>query len=66
MVAMDPQQNLPQVPDYAKFRVLIIGRANTGKTSILQRVCDTMENPEIHTSVKMSVAYMARYMEHDS
>jgi hypothetical protein len=25
-----------------------------------------MENPEITTSVKMSVAYMARYMEHDS
>ena len=27
-----------------KFRVLIIGRANAGKTSILQRVCDTTES----------------------
>jgi len=31
-----------------KFRVLIIGRANAGKTSILQRVCDTTESPEIY------------------
>ncbi|KAF5348498.1 hypothetical protein D9756_009633 [Leucocoprinus leucothites] len=31
-----------------KFRVLIIGRANAGKTSILQRVCDTMESPVIY------------------
>ena len=27
------------------FRVLIIGRANAGKTSILQRVCDTTDSP---------------------
>jgi GTPase SAR1 family protein len=31
-----------------KFRVLIIGRANAGKTTILQRVCDTIEDPEIY------------------
>ncbi|KAI5988332.1 GTP-binding protein [Pisolithus albus] len=30
-----------------RFRVLIIGRANAGKTTILQRVCNTVENPEI-------------------
>src|SRR6267142_1271109 len=47
-VAMDPQQNLPRLPYYVKFRVLIIGRANAGKTSILQRVCDTTESPEIY------------------
>ena len=46
--AMDSQQILPQAPSYVKFRVLIIGRANAGKTSILQRVCDTTENPEIY------------------
>ena len=27
-----------------KFRILIIGRANAGKTSILQRVCDTTDS----------------------
>ena len=29
------------------FRVLIIGRANAGKTTILQRVCNTTEQPKI-------------------
>ena len=31
-----------------KFRVLIIGRANAGKTTILQRVCDTTESPKVY------------------
>ena len=31
----------------AHFRVLIIGRANAGKTTILQRVCNTTEQPKI-------------------
>jgi len=30
-----------------RFRVLIIGRANAGKTTILQRVCDATEQPKI-------------------
>ena len=35
-----------------QFRVLIIGRANAGKTSILQRVCDTTESPVIYRGDK--------------
>ena len=30
-----------------RFRVLIIGRANAGKTTILQRVCNTTDQPKI-------------------
>jgi len=41
------QTNLPRVPDVT-FRVLIIGRANAGKTSILQGVCDTTDSPEVY------------------
>ncbi|KAH9059762.1 hypothetical protein EDB87DRAFT_1822511 [Lactarius vividus] len=43
---MNTQQprRLPEI----KFRVLIIGRANAGKTSILQRVCETTESPFIY------------------
>jgi len=45
---MDTQRNLPQVPK-VQFRVLVIGKANAGKTSILQRVCDTTDSPEIYS-----------------
>jgi GTPase SAR1 family protein len=45
---MAAQQILPAVPKYVKFRVLIIGRANAGKTSILQRICGTTEDPEVY------------------
>ncbi|PPQ94589.1 hypothetical protein CVT25_011902 [Psilocybe cyanescens] len=31
-----------------RFRVLIIGRANAGKTSILQRVCGTTQSPVVY------------------
>jgi hypothetical protein len=33
-----------------RFRVLIMGRANAGKTTILQKVCNTAEQPEIFDS----------------
>jgi GTPase SAR1 family protein len=32
------------------FRVLILGQANAGKTTILQKVCNTNEQPEIFDS----------------
>ena len=40
----DGRVKLPKI----EFRVLIIGRANAGKTSILQRVCDTTDSPVIY------------------
>ena len=33
---------------FGRFRVLIIGRANAGKTTVLQRVCNSTEDPEIY------------------
>ncbi|KAF5346882.1 hypothetical protein D9756_010594 [Leucocoprinus leucothites] len=44
MSAQQPPRRLQKI----KFRVLIIGRADAGKTSILQRVCDTTESPVIY------------------
>ncbi|KAI9438904.1 hypothetical protein H4582DRAFT_2075501 [Lactarius indigo] len=41
------RQHRRQIPEI-QFRVLIIGRANAGKTSILQRICETTESPVIH------------------
>ena len=37
-------ESYPPLPNI-RFRVLVIGRANAGKTSILQRVCETTESP---------------------
>ncbi|KIK26363.1 hypothetical protein PISMIDRAFT_95168, partial [Pisolithus microcarpus 441] len=30
-----------------RFRILVMGRANAGKTTILQRVCNTTDQPEV-------------------
>ena len=44
---MSTEQTRRRIPDI-RFRVLIIGRANAGKMTILQRVCDTTESPMIY------------------
>jgi GTPase SAR1 family protein len=41
-----------------RFRVLIIGRRNAGKTTILQKVCDTTDNPEIYDTEGRKVRSM--------
>ena len=33
---------------FRRFRILIIGRANAGKTTILQRICNSTEEPEVY------------------
>ncbi|KAH9028960.1 hypothetical protein EDB85DRAFT_2291030 [Lactarius pseudohatsudake] len=48
---MDTHQPHRRIPEFS-FRVLIIGRANAGKTSILQRMCDTTESPIIYRGYK--------------
>jgi septin family protein len=30
-----------------RFRILVVGRANAGKTTLLQKVCNTTEKPLI-------------------
>ncbi|KAJ7150769.1 hypothetical protein C8R46DRAFT_1124095 [Mycena filopes] len=31
----------------SRFRILVLGRANAGKTTLLKKVCDSVEDPEI-------------------
>ena len=38
----------PRIIQNLRFRVLVLGRANAGKTTILQRVCETTESPKIY------------------
>jgi GTPase SAR1 family protein len=52
---MDPSELREE---FEHFRILIIGRANAGKTTILQRVCKTRENPEIYNSAGEKVRNM--------
>jgi septin family protein len=33
-----------------RFRILIVGRANAGKTTILKKICNTTNEPEIYNS----------------
>ncbi|KAF9457306.1 hypothetical protein BDZ94DRAFT_1292467 [Collybia nuda] len=33
-----------------RFRILIVGRANAGKTTILKKICDTTDDPDIYNS----------------
>jgi GTPase SAR1 family protein len=44
MSTVQTPQQIPKI----QFRVLVLGRANAGKTTILQRVCDTTESPTIY------------------
>jgi GTPase SAR1 family protein len=50
---MDPSKIRERI---GRFRILVIGRANAGKTTILQRVCNTRENPEIYNSAGKKVS----------
>jgi len=42
---------------YTRFRILVIGRANAGKTTLLKRVCNTTEEPSIYDKGKNLVSY---------
>jgi hypothetical protein len=42
---------------YTHFRILVIGRANAGKTTLLKRVCNTTEEPSIYDEDENLVSY---------
>ena len=42
---MEPTEDIRK--KFGRFRILVVGRANAGKTTLLQRVCNTTEKPEI-------------------
>ena len=57
LIHLDPDQVKEQFDRIDRFRILVIGRANAGKTTLLQRVCNTMELPEIYNSKGKKVHY---------
>ena len=46
--------------NYTHFRILVIGRANAGKTTLLKRVCNTTEDPYIYDEGKNLVRFLSR------
>lgn len=44
---LSPEKARQHINRIHRFRILIMGRANAGKTTILQRLCNTTDEPEI-------------------
>ena len=55
---LDPAQVKEHFDRIGRFRILVIGRSNAGKTTLLQRVCNTTELPEIFNAHGERVKYL--------
>ncbi|KAI6144650.1 hypothetical protein BKA82DRAFT_4173893 [Pisolithus tinctorius] len=44
---LNPEMAQEYMKKIERFRILVMGRANAGKTTVLQRVCNSTEKPEI-------------------
>ena len=55
---LDPVQVMEHFDRIGRFRILVIGRSNAGKTTLLQRVCNTTELPEIFNVQGERVKYL--------
>ncbi|KIK19650.1 hypothetical protein PISMIDRAFT_682841 [Pisolithus microcarpus 441] len=44
---LDPAKAQEHIDRISRFRILVMGRANAGKTTILQRVCNLTDQPEV-------------------
>lgn len=53
---MDPAKVKEHFNRIGCFRVLVMGRSNAGKTTILQRVCNTTELPEVFNATGEKVS----------
>ena len=57
-IHLDPKEVKAHFDRIGHFRILVIGRSNAGKTTLLQRVCNTTELPEIYNSKGEKVNYL--------
>jgi hypothetical protein len=48
---------------YTRFRIFVIGRANAGKTTLLQRVCNTTDDPCIYDEHNRNLVSVYRPQE---
>jgi len=59
MLHIDPEIVRKHFDRIGHFRVLVIGRSNAGKTTLLQRVCNTTELPEVFNGKGEKVGCLA-------
>ena len=57
-INLDPAQAKKHFDRIGRFRILVIGRSNAGKTTLLQRVCNTTELPDIFNANGEKVKYL--------
>ena len=57
-IYLDPAQVKKHFDRIGHFRILVIGRSNAGKTTLLQRVCNTTELPDIFNTKGEKVKYL--------
>ena len=57
-ICLNPEEVKEHFDHIGHFRILVVGRSNAGKTTLLQRVCNTTELPEIYNSKGEKVQYL--------
>ena len=57
-ICLDPIAVKKHFDRIGRFRILVVGRSNAGKTTLLQRICNTTELPEIYNSKGEKVKYL--------
>ena len=58
MLHMDTETIGKHFDRIGRFRVLVIGRSNAGKTTLLRRVCNTTGFPEVFNAKGEKVGYL--------
>jgi len=58
-ITTDPEEAAKLRAKYTHFRILVIGRANAGKTTLLKRVCNTKEDP-VYSKVRYQLRLIPR------
>ena len=56
-ITTNPDEAAKLRAKYTHFRVLVIGRANAGKTTLLKRVCNTKEDP-VYNKVRYQLCFL--------
>jgi hypothetical protein len=58
-ITTDPKEAAKLRAKYKHFRILVIGRANAGKTTLLKRVCNSKEDP-VYSKVRYPLRLIPR------